>query len=863
MSEWVTVQPSLDPILAPVNAVLATIDGVLSALLAILNIVQTILNIIKAFLLGLLNPLKAIIKAIIQEIRNIINDLKQLGFYAHVGDIRLIGQGVATQFVDVRGGFQGFERRMIGRLTDKKDFNRPNFSSSSAALAGFFYVSGQDVDLILRTLTQIYNLFFNRQEPVPGAFPQPASLSVSYGGTDLASFSDLGKVLGGGGSVPQKAMLKWRMPAGPGPGSGFKMPVPKGWLIEVSTNAGGMRVVGSAPLDRNSPSLYPDTVSSVAIDPVTNGILNVYGATDMVGDGTAEWSLLWPPNPTDPRAAKLFFQKDTVTPLIPPKALSKENDGPWIGAAYYVHNNPILSAAMPGQEFNAVFDVAMLPKGADIEQDSTNEYGVKITERKPDSYFFRVRAVAKSVDEAFGKQGTPREPHPVTDEDLRLFTFTPASVRQAVSGRLVPSVPSSSVGPSDFGVASGAIEVVFPGENSVEYLQALQLALLVMMLSRSDCSGPDPGSAFSDDPLFNVGTVLGTTGLEEVARKLTKLMKVGPNFYSRDTKDWNKNIYQKTLAYAQQLFETASLSETLMAMVVELAEPLFTTKWSDIDYDFNGKKGPPITIAQTFGIGNEEYNSMTPKKIRSSIYLGAASNASTIPLESVEYQGSVDFFTVNGGPARAPGFMEDALASTTPAQWLYNLGSLDSGAPVIYQLNNDGSTVEFAAFARNLFLTKPELVTAAAAVLKVTAQVRNPRSGNWVAYRPFYEMLAPLDQILTNIENWLLALLEALDGIIEQIVAFIEAVQARIYQIQALIEWIRSLLKSLDFDLPSASGLVIVSNGTDGIIQDFVMAENKPSDSPADLGAGIVVVAGGVPNLLLELVGALMSGGGE
>ena len=124
MSDWVTVQPSLDPVLEPVNAVLATIDGLLSALLAILNIIQTILNIIKAFLLGLLDPLKAIIKAIIQEIRNIINDLKQLGFYVHAGDLDLID--VKNNFQDIRGGFNAYERRMIARLTDCLLYTSPS-----------------------------------------------------------------------------------------------------------------------------------------------------------------------------------------------------------------------------------------------------------------------------------------------------------------------------------------------------------------------------------------------------------------------------------------------------------------------------------------------------------------------------------------------------------------------------------------------------------------------------------------------------------------------------------------------------------------------------------------------------------------
>ena len=855
MADWLTVQPSLDPVLAPVNAVLATIDGVLSALLAILNIIQVILNIIKAFLLGLLNPLKAIIKAIIAEIRAIVNDLKQAGFYAHVGDIQLVGQGVPTNFKQVRGGFNAFERRMIARLTDKRDLNRPNFSSSSAALAGFFYVSGQDVDQIIRTLTQIYNFFFNRQEPVPGAFPQPAGLGVAYGEENMASFGELGLALSGTDPVPQKAMFKWSMPAGPGPGSGFKMPVPKGWLIEVSTVEGGMRVVGSTPLDRNSPSLFPSTIASVALDPVTNGVLNVYGGSDMVGDGTSDYSNVWPPNPTDPRASKLMFQRDINTPLIPPKALSTHNGGPWLGAAYYVHNNPVLSVALPGQEFNAVFDVGMLPKDADIEQDASNEYGVKLTERTPDSYFFRVRAVAESVDIAFGKAGTPKEPHPISDESLRLFKFTSDNIRQAVSGRLIPSVPlEGSVGPSDFGTASSALEVAFPGEDAAKYLQAIHLSLLVMLLSRSDCSAP-PTMKDGGVP-FTRGTVLGQTGLEEINRKLATLMKVGANFYGKGIESWNKAMYQKTLAYAQDLYQMSSLSDTLQSLVVELAEPLYTLKWNEMGLEFDGSTAPPITIGQTFGIGSDEYEGLKPKQIRSSLRVGAAPNAGAIRLQSTEYDTVADWYLDNSGPDRSPGFQE-----TSASRWIMDNGALDSGAPVIYQLTESGDGVQFVQFARNLFLSKPEVIGAAASVLKVTAVVRSPQDGAWVVYRPFYQMLAPLDQIITSVEDWLLALLSAMDGVIEQIIAFIEAVQARIYQLQALIEWIRSLLKSLDFNLPSASGLVLVANGTDGILKEFVSAGNKPSDDPQALGAGIVVVMGGMPNLLLELFAALMGGG--
>jgi hypothetical protein len=100
-----------------------------------------------------------------------------------------------------------------------------------------------------------------------------------------------------------------------------------------------------------------------------------------------------------------------------------------------------------------------------------------------------------------------------------------------------------------------------------------------------------------------------------------------------------------------------------------------------------------------------------------------------------------------------------------------------------------------------------------------------------------------------------------MQGVIDQIIRYIEAIQARIYQLQGIIEMIRSLLQQLDFSLPSASGLVVVASGTDGILMDLIASENKPSDDPQSIGCGLILVTGGVPNLLLELLAAVFGGG--
>ena len=115
--------------------------------------------------------------------------------------------------------------------------------------------------------------------------------------------------------------------------------------------------------------------------------------------------------------------------------------------------------------------------------------------------------------------------------------------------------------------------------------------------------------------------------------------------------------------------------------------------------------------------------------------------------------------------------------------------------------------------------------------------------------------LAGADEILDQIEKFLLGILDMLQGLIDRIIAFIEGIQARIYQLQALIQWIRSLLRSLDlFAIGPMGALVVVGSGTSGIMSEFMMAEDKPADSAGAYAGGVLVTAGGIPLFLCPQV---------
>ena len=124
--DWTTIQPGLEPIQKPINAVIESIDSVLRFLITLLNVVQFILNIVKAFLIGLLNPIQAIIEAILAEIRQIISDLRQAGLYI-ADDIEFLKTEPVNRTTELLGGFDTYERRMLSRLLDRTDPTRPDF----------------------------------------------------------------------------------------------------------------------------------------------------------------------------------------------------------------------------------------------------------------------------------------------------------------------------------------------------------------------------------------------------------------------------------------------------------------------------------------------------------------------------------------------------------------------------------------------------------------------------------------------------------------------------------------------------------------------------------------------------------------
>jgi len=874
-SDWVTVEVNLDPILAPVDPILTVVDNVLGFLITLLNITQTILNVLKVFLVGFLDPLRSLVELIIAEIRALIRDLRQLGLYL-TGDWDLLSSD--DKFSNVLGGYQAYERRMIGRLQDRTDPYRPDFSSSSVTLGAFFYTSSGDINELIRVINAFLR-FFGQPQLAAGGSPygRPTAPEMKYGvqGQSQGAFKDLGTLSQGQGTVPDQVSVTWQMPASAGGIGQLFNPAPKGFLIHVSTIPDGLNVLGLTPKDDKSGRVADlPRVQAAAVDPTTNGPLKLYGGIADIGVPGSDFATVEKDNP---RAPILVLQKDQNTPLIFPSLLSQRQGPPLLANTYYVKTS-FLTRMGPGTSYTATFSQSELPRGASF-QAGANGFAILDGTFRPNTYWFRIRALTEDYVDALGlDDASLRNPVSVYENSqVRLFRFSQEGLRASRNGVLVPEPPGLNGGttltPNSFTAASSPGVADFPSADQISYIRAVQAAVALAILCRADLT---EAVTTSEYVVFSYNTYnpgYGLLGLEGAGRDLLARYGVDQTFFQGNRPSAFRRKMRWVLnQIAADLQTRGAPPETVARAVLLDASPLLSFKWSQMDAAYPAltilqsiNAAPVVTVGanqaipadETQGLGGNPYCRSIHKKVLRSIYSSPKS--------------------LNEVPDRPPSLQLTEGAETRRAKgdftWVSGEGSADF-SPIIFNDSiplPEGGTGTQVEYIRNAFLARMgfwNVLESATAVLQLAAAPISRPVGDtkWIAIRLMPQVLIPLDDLLERLDRFMQGILDGLVGIIDKIVAYIEAIQARIYQLQALLEQIRALLRSLTFfALPSVSGLVIVESGTDGITAGLVTAGNKPQDAYSSYGAGIAIVAGGLPSVLLELLGLILGGfsGGE
>lgn len=866
---WQTVSLEVPDFLEPVrNAV----DAFFNFLIQILDLLIGVLELLKVFATGFLDPLIAIIEALRNLIEALLNDLRQLGIYLHGDFYSLEG----PDFQALKGGFNGYEGRMVARLADTSDPNRPDVSENSTCVAVFLY-AGTDV----RNINNIVNLIksilglFNRRFPVRRMMGRVSGVQATYGydGATIFSYNQgffrgfdfVKRSVDENINAPYNAVnLTWQMSPLPGP-TYPDTPVlpPAGFIVEFTTLEQPLKVVCERPIEGTLEELtlnnQPAKMEVVECLDGDGNPIEVRGGLDEIEiRGPLNWNDgLDASGQRKPDAVRVYAIKNLSDQA--PVQLSDLQEGD----RYYLQRRFFVPFAQnlffPGKGFGATFQFENMPYAAEWTLDSDNRLTRINDEAQPERFFVRIRATSRAIGEA---------------SDFR-YLADQTSLRDR-DGPVLPMAESPSIDLNDAGPPSPLTPILFPDASTQLYLRAVAEALAVMALSRADLPvvlglagpvdfPPQSGQALANgnvEPYWEAyeDQARLATGLENLARFL--MIRLAGR---RQIKRFFGEAGSSVAKFRRRLFVNCinltnrMLTENLpplpaRQLVVERATDLLAFKVlftqngfiTTIDPAAEAETGLPGGSLLELLLDDNRLRGVAPNPLSLDISDGRASDRAMFEM--------LDSLIL----VRSPHFFFAAQGDTTRGR-----GSFDM-APVLY--NRGNTRIRQVAFVRNKIPNS--VYEGAQFALQVAAgpQVR-PQERGWIAFRLFPQGIPSIDRFFDQILALLRSIQAAIDSIAESIKRYIEYLQSRLRELQAFLNRINALIDRLlrfFFSVNPAAGLVVVAPGTNGVMTALLAAQNKPRDRIPALsdtyGGGVVLFAGGIPSIALDVFTALFKG---
>jgi hypothetical protein len=389
--------------------------------------------------------------------------------------------------------------------------------------------------------------------------------------------------------------------------------------------------------------------------------------------------------------------------------------------------------------------------------------------------------------------------------------------------------------------------MAFPSEIANAVLDTFTTALAILVLSRSDLS-------VSNTSEFVPDTALVPTGMEGLGYLIPYIFGAeNPSRYFKKQGvmplTFRKFLLQRCRALANDILaKNSALSETALQGILDKtvvrvgssSKQLYELTWQDLDPVM-----PPLTILESLGETN--------------VVHGVALNPLTLAVDQASKVNHLMSFPYVDGllgivVQRPPSF---ATRLRSKDYGPVGIGAADF-SPVIYAFDN--APPFNMSFCRNVLASNPTVFQAATTALSswtgsFQSRLNASTDGSWESIRFIAQGLPDLEGFLGEITAFLDQISSGTQASTDTIVQYIAFVEARILELEALLQRLGALIDYLtSIEVPSVSALVVAGAGTDGLVQEFVSATNKPSDSLDARGAGVVVVAGGLPTPLVELL---------
>lgn len=820
-----------------VNAVEA-VRGFLELVNGALEIALSVGEVVRAFVTTNLNLARALANQLIAALRNLIQDLFSLGLYINLGDNDLVKRGVSN----LKGGYPAYERRMLTRLNDRNDPNRPNFTESSTVLALFYYI-GVDVSFtddlldtrkfapLLQFLRAFGSLFgFTSGGPNQG-LPVATNLRVEYGSPTNTSTHDFTTALS---SLMGKTTIEVLWNVAPAPGGSSQDPNPTippcGFLVEVSCYPNGFQVGWIAPATSGTGG--PNGTGSDGAQSYVTGQyqtadtgrpLVIFGGEDSIKLSS---DLLWPSGFTTgstlpPGSHPAFFFRDASNPEVIRKAFGKQGDRYYNQRSFFVGGDSTLVQLVSGGNYSIKLNLEDLPLYCPIvngEIDTANAV-------RPTAVYVRITPVTNSVTATnFNEDGSKWTPRARTSDDSTLTHI-------GGNGTGTP-------GDADFGTPSSVVEVAVPSVEQDLFGRAMQTAIAMVVLSRSDLVLPDPTTA-NEAPTPDASYT--PHGLEGVAVEVFRGMGIAnPEEYfsthGLSPQSFIQDLYPRIVEQADRYLATqGTLPRTVLTSLQDTLQQLVTWKWSDSTVaGASGNTALRMTILES--LGQTDVSRMILARNRSS---------------------TRDYWsTTTPGTVLAP-LGSKWRAGTFGVQ--YNGTSRDS-AVVVGPSNN--AQPEYW-YARDLI--PQDMYDKASQVLAITSDqssLQRTTNGSWKTVRVF-SARAPTGTmlgVLTKVEGFMNTALTGLQNVADGISRVIVFLEQRIREIQELLKRIETYLDiPFQISFPSAKVLLLITNGTAGVITGLTGASGKPTEGRSGYAGGGVIVAGSAPSILVELLSAGLS----
>ena len=795
-------------------------DAFFETIMSIFELVNSFLDFIASLLIDFTNPLKPILEEIVAIIEAFIQDLRNLGLY-YTYDF----EELKNPTEKLLGGYPAFENRMVIKLLNQSDPTRPNFTDKTKTFAMTFFAGADlsDIDKIIAYFKKLVKFF------TPGK-DEPAKAPINVEAVYYNDF--IGEVELPNTHEPDGIRVKWNLP----PPNSTMPALPKTFvnpdyfIISVSTQNNRDQLGYLEKVDDNSvndfyfgPSHLNEACFWPLLDNQKTGIFNL---------------------------SKL--DEDATYERLPNIPADMGEGGSWViigDSEVYLNKrdkdklSDLYKVFLYSDKFDSVigdndfyFDIPF--ENLTVQNQLKDEYHIKICSFEIDSDNFKTLTLEKEDIEGTFRFGTQQE---VKSLNLIYPLLTPGGGLELGSNGSL-SKPSSTV------------SITAPSDLKTKYLNAIRFFFLAYYLGRFDEESnqklakvnplnPTEEKVLSKflDRLENDNYPTNSVYIspkEHAAQVIKWVDRVMMNFKFSVPKD---SVLRPHLSDLNKINNFKyNLYEQLQAIAndEELSFGLGSGIYEDAkQFEFETDISIFMTDGEYISIPKEEYL-----------------NGNYAPVSEVKYFGYDTALKLleDSEPDPFPDFFTGSL--------FFNDKIYPHGGPIAYFPDGDlkffGEFIYMKDFVKTYNLARPLVILASKSIEK----------GQWKNIRPFRDTdLGSILSVLETVKKFLEGFLKSLEGIVAQILKYIQILKTRISQLQNIIQKIKAFVDLiLGLRLPAGLyGTFHLADGTAGLVNSLTQSVNKPDIGNEGVGTGLMVVAGGVPSILVDFFIALMGGNSQ